>query len=82
MDEKQRQQKLLILPQFDGGWARDKMEGKSIHNIAIDETYHDGQIIFEEGSSGDWVYIIQSGSVEISKMVNNIIDRHSYLLFT
>ena len=38
-------------------------------NIATEETYQDGQIIFEEGSSGDWVYLIQSGKVEISKKV-------------
>jgi len=31
------------------------------------ETYQDGQIIFEEGSHGDWLYEIDSGSVEISK---------------
>ena len=37
-------------------------------NIASEETYQDGQIILKEGSSGDWVYVILSGSVEISKM--------------
>jgi uncharacterized protein (TIGR02266 family) len=40
-----------------------------MYNVAIEETYQDGQIIFREGSSGDWVYVILSGSVEISKMV-------------
>ena len=38
-------------------------------NIASEETYQDGQIIIKEGSSGDWVYIIRSGSVEISKTI-------------
>lgn len=38
-------------------------------NLAIEETYQDGQIIFKEGSSGDWIYTIVSGSVEISKDV-------------
>ena len=37
--------------------------------IATEETYQDGQIIFAEGSSGDWIYVIQSGKVEISKKV-------------
>jgi CRP/FNR family transcriptional regulator, cyclic AMP receptor protein len=37
--------------------------------IATYEDYQDGQIIFEEGSHGDWIYSIESGSVEISKVV-------------
>jgi uncharacterized protein (TIGR02266 family) len=37
--------------------------------IASEETYADGQIIFNENSSGDWVYVVLSGSVEISKMI-------------
>ena len=37
--------------------------------IATYETYQDGQIIFEEGSHGDWIYAIESGAVEISKAV-------------
>ena len=36
---------------------------------ASEETYENGQVIFQEGSSGDWIYTILSGSVEISKMV-------------
>jgi len=40
-----------------------------MYNIASEETYNDGQFIFKEGSSGDWVYVILSGSVEISKSV-------------
>jgi CRP-like cAMP-binding protein len=37
--------------------------------IATYETYQDGQIIFEEGSHGDWIYAIESGAVELSKKV-------------
>jgi CRP-like cAMP-binding protein len=37
--------------------------------IATSETYQDGQIIFEEGSHGDWIYAVESGAVELSKAV-------------
>lgn len=37
--------------------------------IATYEDYQDGQIIFEEGSHGDWIYIIESGSVEIFRTI-------------
>ena len=33
--------------------------------------YEDGEVIFAEGSSGDEMYVIHSGQVEISKMINN-----------
>jgi uncharacterized protein (TIGR02266 family) len=36
---------------------------------ASEEVYQDGDIIIEEGTSGDWVYVIQSGAVEISKTI-------------
>ena len=35
------------------------------------EYFENGKVIYEEGSSGDWLYIIISGSVEISRKVNN-----------
>lgn len=37
---------------------------------ATEENYQDGQIIVEEGSSGDWIYVVESGAVEISKTVD------------
>ncbi|MFC1820021.1 TIGR02266 family protein [Thermodesulfobacteriota bacterium] len=37
--------------------------------LVSEETYTDGQIIFNEASSGDWVYVVLSGSVEISKTI-------------
>jgi len=37
---------------------------------AIEEKYKNGDIIFEEGSSGDWIYVIESGTVEISKIMH------------
>ncbi len=38
--------------------------------IASYETYQDGQIIIEEGSYGDWIYQIDEGTIEISKMID------------
>ncbi|MBN2437195.1 MAG: cyclic nucleotide-binding domain-containing protein [Deltaproteobacteria bacterium] len=37
--------------------------------IASYETFQDGQIIFEEGSNGDWIYVVEEGEVEISKKI-------------
>jgi len=37
--------------------------------IAKEQTFEDGQVIWEEGSSGDWIYVIESGKVELSKML-------------
>ena len=37
---------------------------------AIEEKYKDGEIIFKEGSFGDWIYVIESGEVEISKKID------------
>jgi CRP-like cAMP-binding protein len=33
------------------------------------ESYKDGEIIFEDGTSGDWIYVILRGEVEIYKTV-------------
>jgi len=38
-------------------------------DIASKETYEDGQVILEEGSSGNWMYVVLSGNVEISKTI-------------
>lgn len=35
--------------------------------IASYETFQDGQVIFQEGTHGDWIYLIEEGAVEISK---------------
>ena len=37
--------------------------------IASEEKYKDGELIFKEGSSGDWIYIVISGAVEISRTI-------------
>lgn len=47
-----------------------------MYHIASEETYHHGEMIFKEGSSGDWVYVVQAGSVEISKTLQG----HKYII--
>jgi len=37
--------------------------------VASYETYEDGKVIFEEGTYGDWIYLIDEGAVEIFKTV-------------
>lgn len=37
--------------------------------IAKEQIFKDGQVIWEEGSLGDWIYEIKSGKVELSKML-------------
>ena len=39
-------------------------------NIALEETYEDGEAIFKQGNSGDWVYVVLSGAVEVSKAID------------
>jgi CRP/FNR family transcriptional regulator, cyclic AMP receptor protein len=38
--------------------------------IAAYEKYTDGQAIFKEGTYGDWLYVVEEGTVEISRQVN------------
>lgn len=45
------------------------MDDIGFYNIASEQKYEDGEIIFEEGKSGDWVCVILEGSVEVSKTV-------------
>ena len=40
-----------------------------MYHVSAEETFQDGQIIFKDGDSGDWVYVIYSGRVEIIKTV-------------
>ncbi len=46
------------------------MKYGSYENIASEGDYRDDQIIFKEGSSGNWVYVVLSGSVETSKVID------------
>jgi CRP-like cAMP-binding protein len=45
------------------------MKNKPVYIVSAEEAYHYGQVIYEEGSSGDWVYVILSGLVEVSKII-------------
>ncbi len=38
--------------------------------IAAYEKYSDGQAIFKEGTHGDWMYVVEEGAVEISRVIN------------
>ena len=42
-----------------------------MYTLVNEEHFSDGQVIFKEGSSGDWVYVIISGKVEISRIIEN-----------
>lgn len=47
------------------------MKSEPIYIVSTEETYPYGQMIYEEGSSGDWVYIVLSGLVEVYKNVRD-----------
>jgi CRP-like cAMP-binding protein len=38
-------------------------------DLASKENFEDGEMIFEEGSTENWIYVLLSGKVEISKNV-------------
>ncbi len=40
-----------------------------MYHVSTEEIFKDGQIVFKDGDSGDWVYVIYSGAVEIFKTV-------------
>jgi CRP-like cAMP-binding protein len=42
-----------------------------MYPIASEESYKDGQVIFKEETSGDWVYAILNGNVEISRTIGD-----------
>jgi CRP-like cAMP-binding protein len=46
------------------------MDDIGFYNVASEQKYDDGEIIFEEGKAGDWVCIVLEGSVEVSKTVS------------
>jgi len=38
--------------------------------FASEDTYEDGHVVIKEGTPGDWLYVVLSGSVEISKIIS------------
>jgi len=48
------------------------MEDGSFYNIAYEQKYHDGAFILEEGKSDDRICVILSGSVEVSKTIEDM----------
>ena len=46
------------------------MDDIGFYNIASEQKYDDGEIVIEEGKSGDWVCVVLKGSVEVSKNVS------------
>jgi signal transduction histidine kinase len=42
-----------------------------LQKLAQIQTYRPNQVIFKEGDVGDGMYVIQSGSVQISSLINN-----------
>jgi CRP-like cAMP-binding protein len=43
--------------------------GRPMFQIVKYETFNDRQVIFKEGTFGDWMYVIEEGAVEISRVV-------------
>jgi uncharacterized protein (TIGR02266 family) len=54
---------------MDETGRRENKGGNHMFKSAHDEAYKDGEIIIEEGNAGDWIYVILSGSVAISKKI-------------
>jgi len=46
-----------------------KKEVEIMIQVIDEQSYGDGEIIWEEGSFGDWFYMIEAGTVELSRKV-------------
>ncbi|MFH1076040.1 MAG: TIGR02266 family protein [Pseudomonadota bacterium] len=44
-------------------------------DIVSEEKYSDGEVVIKEGGSGDWIYKVLSGEVEIFRMIGDRILR-------
>lgn len=48
----------------------EKLEKRSpVFDLASKHIFEDREIIFQEGDSGNWIYVVLAGNVEISKAV-------------
>ncbi len=41
------------------------------YQVVTEESYGNGDIILKAGHQGNWVYVIESGAVELSKMMGD-----------
>ena len=51
------------------------LEQEALRKIAVEHTFLAGQQIFKEGDSGDGIYIVKEGTVEISVAMNQNVRR-------
>ncbi|MBI5845889.1 MAG: TIGR02266 family protein [Deltaproteobacteria bacterium] len=51
----------------------ERLDEAGMIDVVSEEHYEDGQVIFEEQSSGDWVYVVESGAVELYRLVDGKI---------
>ena len=61
----ERTQALRAIPLFA---SLDEGDLTEIADLLIDRKFPKGSVIFEDGSSGDYMYVIRSGEVKITKM--------------
>ena len=62
---------IALLIKSNSNALRKLLRRYPMFTLVSEENYSDGQIIINEGSPGDWVYVVISGSVEISKKIND-----------
>src|ERR1700754_2121502 len=51
------------------------IEQEALRKIAVERSFSTGQQIFKEGDSGDGVYVVKDGTVEISVAMNQNVRR-------
>src|SRR5882757_3399870 len=51
------------------------IEKEALRSIALERNFSAGQQIFKEGDSGDGIYVVKEGAVEISLAMNQNVRR-------